>query len=129
MTRPRCLPRARMMCRAEVQTLRPLAPSDSYGIFSVEPGTQFTMSGWAWMDHANAPAGLVIAVDTHEHIVGIAMTTQIGSRAEDWLGQKFRGNVGWFGFARIIDPQGVKFYALTRDGLTYCRLGLLGDAR
>jgi len=116
-------------CRGEVQTLSPLPPSDSYNIFANAPGTQFSVSGWAWMDGDEAPPQTVIVADRNGHIAGVASTTQTGSRAEDWLGQKLPGDVGWFGFARLTDATGAKFYALSNDLKTYCALGTVGNWR
>jgi hypothetical protein len=113
-------------CRSEVETLDPIAKRDLTDLFQ-EPGTAVTISGWAWMDADRAPPGTVIAVDARNRIVGAARITRPGSRAEEWLGQKMSENVGWFGFARVTEPPPVTFFALSRDGKTYCALGSVGN--
>ncbi|AHJ62103.1 Hypothetical protein GbCGDNIH3_7185 [Granulibacter bethesdensis] len=114
-------------CRGEVEKITPV-PAQSFKYFDVS-GSPASIEGWAWMNDENKPATTVIAVDTENHIVGVARSTRKSSRAEEWLSQSFDQNLGWFGFARPNSWKGITFYALTRSGKYYCPLGTLGNAR
>jgi hypothetical protein len=75
------------------------------------------------------PATTVIAVDSTNHIVGAARSTRKSGRAEEWIGQSFDQNLGWYGYARPMVWDGIKFYALTSSGKQFCPMGSLGSVR
>ena len=120
--------RQKEKCRSEVESLNPIAAADLTTLFKV-PGTPVSVSGWAWMDKERQPPESVIVVDSRDRIVGAARITRSSSRAEEWLGQKLDRDVGWFGFARLTEPQPVTFFALSYNGKMVCDLGKVGDVR
>lgn len=81
------------------------------------------------MDKNHEPPETIIAVDTRDRIVGVARMTRASASAEEWLGQKFNQNLGWFGFARSVEPSPLTFFALSADGKEFCELGRLGSVR
>jgi hypothetical protein len=115
-------------CRGEVETTNPIPAQDRVGIFRSE-GVQLSVSGWTWMEEDHAPARFVIALDTKQQVAGIVATTRASARAEEWLGQKFDQDLGWFGYARLKEPGPIAFVALSRDGNSYCVLGSPGSTR
>ena len=117
-----------MDCRGVVERVDPIPAQDLTHLFQ-SPGTPEVISGWAWMDKNHEPPETIIAVDARDRIVGLARMTRASASAEEWLGQKFNQNVGWFGFARLIEPSALSFFALSADGKGYCALGHLGSVR
>jgi hypothetical protein len=117
-----------MGCRGVVERVDPIPAQDLTHIFQ-SPGTPEVISGWAWMDKNHEPPETIIAVDARDRIVGLARTTRASASAEEWLGQKMNQNVGWFGFARPIEPSPLTFFGLSADGKGFCALGSLGSVR
>ena len=112
-------------CRGSAEDVLVVPPGDRVAAFGA-PGTPAQIRGWAWMDRAGA--AYVIAVDPQDRVVGVARSTRRGEIAEEWLGQKLDGDVGWFGFARVEETP-LKFYALSANGRRYCALGGVGEVR
>ena len=115
-------------CRGGAERLDPVPVADLATIFDYTD-TPMIMSGWAWMEADHAPPATIIAVDGQQRIVGVARMTRTSASAEEWLGQKFDQNVGWFGFARLNPPQSVSFFALSGDNKHFCALGGVGNVR
>jgi len=115
-------------CRGGVERVDPI-PAQALTHLFQSPGTPEIISGWAWMDKDHEPPETIIAVDTRDRIVGLARMTRASASAEEWLGQKFNQNLGWFGFARPIEPSPLTFFALSADGKEFCELGRLGSVR
>ncbi|EIF28183.1 hypothetical protein BCh11DRAFT_03565 [Burkholderia sp. Ch1-1] len=120
--------RSESSCRGGVETVGSIPNNQSEKIFDV-PGTPVTISGWAWMTDDHSPARTVIAVDETNQIVGVATNTRTSAAAEEWLGQKFEQNLGWFGYARTTQWQSLRFYALSKSGESFCALGPVGNVR
>lgn len=114
-------------CKGEVESASPIG-ANSPRYFDVE-GSPAAIAGWAWMTDEHKPATTVIAVDGRNHIVGAARSTRRSPRAEEWLAQTFDQNLGWFGYARPVSWQGVRFYALSSTGSQFCSLGTIGSIR
>ena len=112
-------------CRAVVHSIDAIPQTDLGAIFKA-PGTPASMSGWTWMEEDRSPPTSVIAVDGSSRIVGLAFPTRVSESAEQWLGQKFNQNLGWYGFARRLDESALSFIALSRSKTSYCRLGQVG---
>jgi hypothetical protein len=109
-------------CRGAIERLDPIPNAALTRLFDA-PGVPFVIAGWAWMDRDHAPPMTVIAVDAQDRIVGAARMTRASAAAEEWLGQKFGQNLGWFGFARLTGPPALSFFALSHDGRHFCALG------
>lgn len=109
-------------CRGEVEMATPWPAENRTDVFS-RTGTPISISGWAFMGEDRAPPAFVLAADTNGRVAGIAVASRQSSRAEQWLGQKFQANLGWFGYARVAAPGSLDFFALSGNGRTYCRLG------
>lgn len=120
--------RQKTSCRSEVEAISPIATADLTTLFHVA-GEPVSISGWAWMDKNHQPPAMIIAVDSHDRIVGAGRVTRASARAEEWLGQKLDQNAGWFGFARLVEPPPVTFFALSRDGEGVCALGGFGNVQ
>ncbi|MBB2932676.1 hypothetical protein [Paraburkholderia silvatlantica] len=119
--------RREISCKGEVESVSPVS-ANSPRYFNVA-GSPAAIAGWAWMTDEHKPATTVIAIDGTNHIVGAARSTRRSARAEEWLAQTFDQNLGWFGYARPVSWQGVKFYALSSSGKQFCALGTLGSVR
>ncbi|WP_321900112.1 hypothetical protein [Paraburkholderia heleia] len=119
--------RTETACRSEVQRVTAMT-GQSTRYFDVV-GAPAIISGWAWMTDERKPATTVIAVDSTNHIVGAARSTRKSGRAEEWIGQSFDQNLGWYGYARPMVWDGIKFYALTSSGKQFCPMGSLGSVR
>jgi hypothetical protein len=115
-------------CRGVVERFDPLPAQDLTNDFQ-SPGTAVSMSGWTWMTEDHAPPETIIAVDSENHIAGVARITRTNATAEEWLGQKLDEDVGWFGYVRLIRSPPVSFIALSSDGEHFCALGPVGTAR
>lgn len=109
------------VCKGEVERFDPIAPGDLTKVFDA-PGAPFTMRGWAWMTESHAPASYVVTVDEANRIVGFALSTRVSERAEEWLSQKFSGNLGWYGLARLTDTGPAHFYAVSEASKEYCTI-------
>ncbi|MFL6796339.1 MAG: hypothetical protein ACJ8F3_02890 [Xanthobacteraceae bacterium] len=120
--------RAEAACKSEVETFGPIPEPDGSPVFT-DPGRAVSFSGWTWMTEERGPPQAVIAVDAANRIVGVAAVTRTSSRIEEWLGQKFSVNYGWFGFARLADTPSVSFVALGKGYKSFCRLGAPGNVR
>lgn len=120
--------RREVSCRGEVESVSSIDAAHLTDVFDVK-GFARTIAGWTWMNGEQRPASTIIAVDRSQRIVGVARTTRTSARAEEWLGQKFNEDLGWFGFARVTDSSPLKFYALSFNGKEYCSLGSEGSAR
>ncbi|MEX3967949.1 hypothetical protein AB4Y42_38100 [Paraburkholderia sp. EG286B] len=119
--------RKEISCKGEVESVSPIS-KNSPRYFDVA-GSPAAIAGWAWMTDEHKPATTVIAVDGTNHIVGAARSTRRSARAEEWLAQTFDQNLGWYGYARPVSWQDVKFYALSSSGKQFCSLGTLGSRR
>jgi hypothetical protein len=115
-------------CRGSAQDLAVIPQVDRLNVFDVS-GNPATIRGWTWMDGDHAPATTILAVDSTNKIIGLGRTTRTGEIAEEWLGQKFGRNVGWFGFARSDSLSSLHFYAIGADDRSYCALGTIGNTR
>jgi hypothetical protein len=115
-------------CRGSAQDVTVIPVVDRENVFDV-PGTPAMIRGWSWMDQDFSPAQTVLAVDSTNKVVGLARTTRTSEIAEEWLGQKFGQNVGWYGFARSSDLSSLRFYAISADDKSYCSLGTVGVTR
>jgi hypothetical protein len=119
--------RQKSSCRSQVERLDAIPPADRTDIFE-DAGVPMAALGWTWMLEENAVPQSVIAVDSRERIVGIAMPTRTSYWMEEWLGQKFTVSGQWFGYLRLPEGAGpATFFALSANGRSYCDLGKLGD--
>jgi len=115
-------------CRGEVEMANPIPAQDRTEIFRSQ-GVPLIVSGWSWMERDHGPAQFVIALDAKQRVAGMAGTTRASARAEEWLGQKFDRDLGWFGYVRVTEAGPMTFVALSRDQQSYCSLGSPGQAR
>ncbi|MFF2322934.1 hypothetical protein ACFVTJ_17960 [Agrobacterium sp. NPDC058088] len=107
-------------CRGQVESLSSFPNDDLANIFKVT-GTPAIVKGWSWMDGTRAPADTILVVDAKNKIAGIARTTRVSEAAEEWLGQKFKENTGWYGFVRTPDLGSLRFYAIGRRESVFCQ--------
>jgi hypothetical protein len=112
-------------CQGSAQSLDQIPEANRTELFP-DPGTPEVMFGWGWVNRDRAPPLTIIAVDSHNRIVGVARTTRTSALAEEVTGRKFYQDVGWFGLARLTEPPPLKIFGLSRDGRYYCSLGSLG---
>jgi len=120
--------RFEVRCRSQVGTLDLINPVDLADVFQ-GPGKAAKVSGWTWMTDEHAVPQMIVAADAQNHIVGAALVTRRGEKADEWLGQRFSENLEWWGFARLTEAAPYSFYALSADNRKFCSLGHVGDVR
>ncbi len=110
------------VCKGTIDMVQQVPAADIVKVFDA-PGTIYRLQGWSWLEQARAPARDIIMIDDDSRIVGLGRTTRTSAIAEEWLGQKFDRNLGWFGFARTTKPGRVRLFGRSSGGDFLCPLG------
>ncbi len=115
-------------CRSEVEDAA-IVPNGELAYPLRASGIPVKVHGWTWMTPLREPADAVVAVDSADHLAGLAHAVSVSPRAALWLGQSSTQQLEWVGYA-VSDAIGdLRYIALSRDGRAYCPLGKQGDVR
>ncbi len=116
-------------CKGTIDMVQQVPAADIVKVFNAS-GTLYRLQGWTWLEQSRAPARDIVMIDDDSYIVGLGRTTRTSAIAEEWLGQKFERNLGWYGFIRTTKPGRVRLFGRSTEGDLLCPLGeinLSGD--